>query len=130
MKTAVVCMPTTVSAFQFNSQQQRQQQGLLYDKDCNIRDRPPKSRGSFIIPLTLGNGRKEELFFLTGRDAQEKEARGGEAICYKWLMVKEKGSSKCSTSSIFLSLVQKTVFRITIFCDLRGCALYSYFPPL
>lgn len=40
-------------------------------------------------------------------------------------MVKEKGSS-----SIFLSLVQKTVFRITIFCDLRGCALYSYFPPL
>lgn len=68
---------------------------------CNIRDRTPKSRGSLITPLTLGNGRKEELFFLTGRDVQEKEAQGGEAICYKWLMVKEKGSSKCSTSSIF-----------------------------
>lgn len=42
MKTAVVCMPTTVSAFQFNSQQQRQQQGLLYDKDSAILETEPQ----------------------------------------------------------------------------------------
>lgn len=42
MKTAVVCMPTTVSALQFNSQQQRQQQGLLYDKDSAILETEPQ----------------------------------------------------------------------------------------
>lgn len=73
---------------------------VLDDEDSAILETEPQ-RGSLIIPLTLGNGRKEELFFLTGRDVQEKEAQGGEAMCYKWLMVKEKGSSKCSTSSIF-----------------------------
>lgn len=38
---------------------------------------------------------------------------------------KGKGKFQMFNFKYFLSLVQKTVFRITILCDLRGCALYS-----
>lgn len=97
---------------------------VLDDKDSAILETEPQRAEdplSYLKHLAMV-GRKNCFFCNRKRRAGEgSSGRGGHLL--QVVDGKGKGKFQMLNFKYFLSLVQKTVFRITILCDLRICTI-------